>query len=69
VRQLINEHSITKSATKFLSVAERLAYYTRMKDICDEAEVAFSVCELDNFDKFKHLWAVEDDCCGVNFSR
>lgn len=65
VRQLINEHSITKSATKFISVAERLAYYTRMKETCDEAEVAFSVCELDNFDKFKHLWAVEDDCCGM----
>ncbi|MDD4247567.1 MAG: radical SAM protein [Methanosarcina sp.] len=65
VRPLFNEHSIKESATIFYSTAERLAYYERIKEMCDSHNTAFSVCELNDFEAFKHLWAIQDDCCGM----
>ncbi|MDD3040549.1 radical SAM protein [Bacteroides sp.] len=65
IRPLFNKYSIKDSATIFFSVEERLAYYERIKEICDSYNTDFSVCELNNFDAFKHLWAIPDDCCGL----
>jgi hypothetical protein len=47
------------------SPTEMTESYTRIKEMCDDAGVHFSVCydKEDNFEKFRYLWSNQSDCC------
>lgn len=40
-------------------------FYRKIKDICDEKKVAFSVCfdSGSNYEYFRKYWNNENDCC------
>jgi DNA repair photolyase len=51
--------------TRYYSAEEIREYYTKIKGLCDQAGINFSVCyDADaNFDTFRYLWANPEDCC------
>ena len=65
VTHLLNENSIHKGSTTFLSVEERKYYYRIMQQMCNNTDTVFSVCELDHFEEFEEFHGIPGDCCGL----
>jgi len=47
------------------SLSEKRAYASRIKGICDEHGVLFSVCDDGDYEDLKDFWFNSEDCCGV----
>ena len=65
LRWLFDPEQKASNQALHFSAAEKAIYYERIKRLCDDAGMAFSVCYDgdDAYRTFHHLWADPLDCC------
>jgi len=57
-----------KNGALHFQFSEKQYYYERLKALCDQLDIEFSVCYDDDrsYNKFRYLWANPDDCCNIS---
>ena len=65
LRWMINDHSRYHGGCNHFSMQEKRWYYERIKIICQDYGVEFSVCEDGHFEECRDLWANPLDCCNA----
>lgn len=63
LKWMINENSVKSGNSWHFSSEEKMVYFKEVKEICDKNNVDFTVCEDNDVEYFKELWANPNDCC------